>query len=68
MGYLTWAVVPLLAILIPSYLFYVSSPYFAIVDFVSYSPLPQIPFEGILAPNGKLKNIKRFAEGKILNL
>lgn len=66
MGYLTWAVVPLLAILIPSYLFYLSSPYFSIVDFVSYSPLPKIPLEGILAPNDKLKSIKRFAEGILI--
>jgi hypothetical protein len=63
MSVLAWVVVPLISILIPTFLIYSASPYVDTVNFVGYQPLPKLEFEGVLAKNEKLTTIKRLGEG-----
>eukprot|EP00026_Physarum_polycephalum_P009358 Phypoly_transcript_09479.p1 GENE.Phypoly_transcript_09479~~Phypoly_transcript_09479.p1 ORF type:complete len:406 (+),score=50.89 Phypoly_transcript_09479:72-1289(+) len=61
----TWVVIPLLSVLIPTFMIYTSSPYVDTVNFVGFQPLPKIELEGVLAKNEKLTSIKRLGEGKL---
>jgi len=55
----------LVALLIPTMMLYSSSPYYNMVKFVEYHPPPQMPFEGVFAPNDKLKKTEYLAKGQV---
>lgn len=60
---LAWATLPLLAIFLPCYVLFATSPYLPTVNFISRHPQP-LPLDGNLAPNNKLhQNIVKLGAG-----